>query len=410
VRICLLSYRGNPYSGGQGIYVHYLSRELVRLGHEVEVYSGPPYPELADGVQLTKIKSLNLYEMDGAHPFHVPEVFHPLNLYEVTAAKAGLFPEPFTFSMRAFNRLKAEWPRKRFDVIHDNQSLAYGLLLMKRLGVPVVATLHHPIPIDRNAELAEMEGVIAKLRLLGWYSFTGMQGSVARRLERMITVSQSSLEESVRAFSIDPSRMRVVYNGVDCDMFRPMEVPDRVPESVIVTTSGNMAVKGLRYLLEAAAELRRHRPIRVTVVGNDDPASGGPRLAAKLGLSDIVSFTGRVETSELVHQYASHDVAVVPSLYEGFGLPAAEAMACGLPVVATSAGALPEVVGPDGECGLLVPPADPGALARAIERLLDDGRLRLQMGVAARKRVVRNFTWRQAACRTVEVYQELRQC
>lgn len=411
MKICLLTYRGNPFSGGQGVYVHYLSRELVRLGHEVEVYSGPPYPFLADGVRLNRVKSLNLFEWDGVHhPFRVPDVFHPWNLYEIFAVKAGHFPEPLTFSLRAFQQLKREWNKKRFDVIHDNQSLGYGLLLMKGLGAPVLATVHHPIPIDRDREIAQSRSVLHRINLLRWYSFTGMQGIVARRLQRLITVSNSSRDDIVRTFGIRPERLNIVYNGVDCDLFRPLEVPDAIPDGVIVTTSSNLAVKGFRYLLEAVALLKQRRPIRLTVVGNDDPESDGCKLVRRMGLDDAVRFTGRLDVFDLVREYARHKVAVVPSLYEGFGLPAAEAMACGLPVVSTTAGGLPEVVGRDGEAGLMVPPADPAALAAAMERLLDNDTLRLQMGIAARKRVERNFTWRNAACKTVQVYEELRNC
>ncbi len=410
MRVCLLSYRGNPFAGGQGVYVHYLSRELVRLGHEVDVFAGPPYPVVVDEVGLHRVKSLNLYEMNGRHPFRFPDLLHPLNIYEVVAVKAGLFPEPFTFSIRAYGRLRRDWGDRRYDVIHDNQSLGYGLLPMRGLGVPVVATLHHPIPIDRNAEIAQTKSALARLRLLRWYSFTVMQGIVARRLDRVITVSESSAAAAMRFFRIPEQRLRVVHNGVDCDVFVPCENAQRPPNSIIVTTSSDMAVKGLRYLLEAIAILRARMPVCLTVVGNDDPDSGGPRLAHRYGVEDAVRFTGRVETASLAGHYARAAVAVVPSLFEGFGLPAAEAMSCGLPVVASTGGALPEVVGRNGECGLLVPPGDARALASALERLLSDESLRRRMGMAGRRRVLENFSWREAARRTVAVYEEARRC
>jgi len=407
LRICLLSYRGNPYSGGQGIYIFYLSRALQDLGHEVHVLAGPPYPDIVEGVHLHKLESLNLYESELSSWEDILRIRSPLKLYEYLAVCLGTFPEPFTFSIRAYNRLRGLMPNYKFDVVHDNQCLAYGLLLMKRLKIPVVATIHHPIPIDREIEFSLAKNLWDKFRLMRFFSFLGMQYQVSPRLDRVITVSNSSAKDINRIFKVPDSALRVIHNGIDTDLFNCDGNAPKEPNSLIMVSSGGGHTKGVPYLLKALELLRREVNVKLTIVGNNHPENEQVKLVKENGLDDIVTFTGGIEREELARRYARAEIAVAPSLYEGFGLPTAEAMACQLPVVAARAGALPEVMGKDGETGILVPPADSDKLAAAIKRLLDDEPLRKRMGEAGRKRVEENFNWKHAAKKTVEVYEEL---
>ena len=407
MRICLLSYRGNPYSGGQGVYIHYLSKELRDLGHDVHVMAGPPYPEVVDGVTVHRLESLNLYESQNTFWQDLSRVRNPLRFYEFLMVCLGTFPELLTFSIRACNRIRALQPRLNFDIIHDNQCLAYGMLLMKRLRIPVVATIHHPIPIDRQIELAQAKSLWDSWRLRRWFSFVGMQGRVSRRLDRVITVSRTSAEDIQRLFKVPEGLLRVVLNGVDVDSFRGDGRIPREPNRLIMVSSGNGHTKGLPHLLKALVMLRHEADVRLTVVGNGDPEAEPATLVREYGLQDGVSFTGKVTREELARLYATAEIAVVPSLHEGFGFPAAEAMSSRLPIVSTKAGALPEVVGEDGSAGILVPPGDADALAAALKGLLGDKQLGKKMGEAGRRRVVENFSWRQAARQTVQVYEEL---
>lgn len=410
MRICLLSYRGNPYCGGQGIYIYYLSRALRDLGHEVEVMSGPPYPEVAGGIKLHRLNSLNLYETEDSVWAILSRMNDLINLYELMSVCTGVFPEPLTFSLRAYRRIRRLLPETRFDIIHDNQCLGYGLLLLKRMGIPVVATIHHPIPIDRQLAIAQARHFWQKLIVRRWYAFCGMQGRVARRLERVITVSQNSARSIEKAHGVSLSRMTVVHNGIDTDLFRKSNGVPKEPNSLVLVNSGEQSVKGVPYLFQALRLLKDGNNIRLTVVGSPVPDGQYLKLIRQYGIEDMVTFTGRVDPEELVKHYSVAEMCVVPSLYEGFGLPAAEAMSCGLPVVSTTGGALPEVIGRDGEAGLLVPPAQPEALASAIRTLLNDASLRRKMGEAGRKRVEREFTWRRAAEKTIDVYQEVMGC
>lgn len=409
LRICLLSYRGNPYSGGQGIYIHYLSRELQEMGHDVHVVSGPPYPEVVEGITVHKLESLNLYDTPVTSWAAIARINTPLRFFEFLAVSLGTFPEPLTFSIRAYHRIRSLMAKQPFDIIHDNQCLGYGLLPMKRLGVPVVATIHHPIHIDRAIELAQAKDRWDRFRIRRWFSFLPMQEWVSNRLDRIMTVSRSAAGEIREMFGVPEESLRVVFNGVDVDYFGNNGHVPREPNRLIMVSSGNGRTKGLPHLLEAVRHLRDEVPLSLTVVGNNDPDAEPARLIRQLGLGDIVTLTGRIERQELADLYSASEIAVVPSLHEGFGFPAAEAMSSRLPVISTTAGALPEVVGEDGHAGLLIPPGDSTALATALRRLLGDEALRRRMGERGRKRAVDLFSWRQAARNTVGVYEELLQ-
>ena len=403
LRIALLTYRGNPLSGGQGVYVRYLSRALVELGHQVEVFSGQPYPVLDQGVGLTEVPSLDLYRADD--PFRRPrrsEFRDWIDVLEYSLMCTAAFPEPLTFSLRAARELRGR--ASEFDVVHDNQCLAYGILdIAKRL--PTVATLHHPVTIDHRLD-RQNASFGRRLALARWYAFTRMQQRVAPRLPHIITASISGGNDACAELGVDPNDVTVVHNGVDTELFRPLTDVERVPGRLITTTSADVALKGLVYLIEALAKLRTEVDAHLVVVGR--PRAGGRVLAAieHFGMSDHVRFESDVDNLRLIQLYAESEVAIVPSLYEGFSLPAAEAMSAGVPVVATTGGALPEVVGTDRRCGVLVPPRDAGALATAVKVLLQDPHERERMGAAGRERVLEMFTWQRTAQRTVEVYRK----
>jgi len=414
VRICLLSYRGWVYCGGQGVYVYYLSRALQRLGHEVHVIVGPPYPNVELGIGVHQIETSSRYVGD-ADPSYTSSgssfssLLSPISLYERVAARLGVFPEPFTFSLRAYRRLRHLQSQCKFDIIHDNQCLGYGLLLMKRLGIPVIATVHHPLPIDKQAFVEQAANFRERFMWRRLYSFTGMQDRVVRRLDRIIAVSAASAEQTRQTYGIDEDRLRIVYNGVDTDSFSRQDGVEKEPNSLIMVGRTEDRKKGILFLLKALQLLKDEVDVKLTIVDDKPPGVVyAPRLIREYGLDGRVVFTGRINVEELVRRYSAAEVAVVPSVYEGFGFPAAEAMACEVPVIATRGGALPEVVGEDGETGVLVPPQDPHALAGAIKRLLADGELRRRLGKSGRERIVRHFTWEEAARKTLEVYEEVR--
>jgi glycosyltransferase involved in cell wall biosynthesis len=407
LRIALLTYRGKPHVGGQGIYTRHLASALVDLGHHVEVFSGQPYPEIREDIALHRLPSLDIY--NDYFPMRMPGVWELKSLAdfaEVTSFSFGTFPEPLAFTVRAY---QAIGPRRAdFDLVHDNQSLGWGLLALKRAGFPVIATIHHPITVDRRLEMEHAQSSYQRLTLRRWYAFTRMQTRVARRLARVITVSENSFADIHRDHEVPTERMHIVPVGVDPALFRPIESVTRRPGHLITTASADVAMKGLTYLLEAVAKLRTERPeVHLTVIGRKKEGGRSAATIDRLGLTDVVEFVSGVPDTRIVELYSEAVMAVVPSLYEGFSLPAIEAMSCGVPVVATTGGALPEVVGADGETALLVPPGDSEALAARIADALDDEALRNRVGAAGRQRVMDQWTWRNTAERTVEQYRVL---
>lgn len=400
--IALLGYRSQPFGGGQGIYLKYLSKALVEAGHRVDVISGPPYPHLDPRVRLIKLPSLDLFE-NGLQSLRPRHLLSYTDTVEWLSKLTGGFAEPYTFGRRALKYLRRHG--HEYDLIHDNQSLSYGMLALQAQGLPLVTTVHHPITNDLRLALDAAAGPGERLLVRRWHSFLTMQTRVARRLQHVITVSECSRRDIARDFGRPPEQVNVVYNGIDTMTFQPLPHVEREPLLIMATASADAPLKGLRYLLLAFAELRQqHAGLELLLVSRPQPGGKTETLIDQLGLRPAITVVSQISTEALVAHYARATVAVVPSLYEGFGLPAGEAMACGVPVVSTDAGALPEIVG---DAGLLVPAASASALAQAIDALLRDPARRSALGIAARQRIVDTFSWDVCARDMVAYYREV---
>jgi glycosyltransferase involved in cell wall biosynthesis len=398
LRIALVSYRSRPHVGGQGIYLRHLSRELAALGHHVEVFSGQPYPELEPGPVLRPLPSLDLYREPD--PFRTPrlsEFRDWIDVLEFAWMRTGAFPEPFTFSLRARRSLLGR--AGDFDLVHDNQVLAYGLLALRKAGLPLVTSIHHPISVDRRIELAAARG-LSRLSKRRWYSFVRMQARVARRCGTILTASRSSAADICADFGVTESQVRVIPLGVDTRLFHPRPAP-RVPGRLIAVASADSPIKGVATLLRAFGKLATERDVQLVVVGKPRPGGPTDRLAAELALGDKVRFMNGISDAELAELAASAQIAVVPSLYEGFSLPAVEHMASATPLVVSRTGALPEVVG---GTAVLVAPGDAEDLAAALRGLLDSPQRRAELGQAAWRRVQERFAWPAVARATVAEY------
>ncbi|MFV0257882.1 MAG: glycosyltransferase family 4 protein [Acidimicrobiales bacterium] len=405
LRLAYLSYRSKPTVGGQGVYTRHLTKALADLGHQVEVFSGQPYPDLDDRVRLHRLPSLDIFNDHFPGRFPAFWEIHSLADYlEVSTYSLGMFPEPLAFSVRAWQALRAR--RGAFDVVHDNQCLGYGILGIDRI-LPTLVTLHHPITVDRRLELEAAPNRWKRWSTRRWYGFVAMQGRVARRMPRILVVSENSMADIERDMGVSPEAMRLVHVGVDPDLFRPLPGIERIPGRLITTASADVEMKGLRFLLEALAKLRTERDVSLTVIGRPKEGGRSHELIERLGLTGVVNFVTGVPDQEIVERYAGSTMAVVPSLYEGFSLPAVEAMATGTPLVATTGGALPEVTGTDGDTVLQCEPGNAEALTAAIRRGLDHPDLRARVGAAGRERVIARYTWERAAIRTAEQYREV---
>ncbi|MFA5707720.1 glycosyltransferase family 4 protein [Mycolicibacterium sp.] len=407
MRIALLSYRSKTHCGGQGVYVRHLSRGLVELGHHVEVFSGQPYPDGLDPrVTLRKVPSLDLYREPD--PFRVPrpsELRTSIDLLELATMWTAGFPEPRTFGLRAA-RLLAERqrdPENRFDIVHDNQSLGTGLLKIAGSGLPVVATVHHPITRDRVLDLAAARWWRKPL-VHRWYGFAEMQKRVAKQIPDLLTVSSTSAADIAEDFGVRPDQLRVVPLGVDTEVFAPTLEP-RVPGRIIAIASADVPLKGVSNLLQAVAKLRTERDVELQLVAKLESNGPTQKQIAELGIADIVHISSGVSDEELAGLLASAEIACIPSLYEGFSLPAVEAMASGTPIVASRAGALPEVLGTQGACAELVTPGDVEELTATLGRLLDSPERRYEIGIAGRQRALDVYSWESVAAQTVAVYE-----
>ncbi len=407
MRIALLTYRGNMFCGGQGIYAAYLAREFARAGHDVHVIAGPPLPEVEPGIPVHEISNDNVFASDIADAFDPERPFsllRPLSLWELGVSRFGVFPEMQTFGIRLMRRWRQLQERYKFDIVFDNQCLSWGLLGIRAMGTPVVSVIHHPLHIDREADYSIDPRLVKKIKRTLYFPLF-MQQQVAPRLDRIVTVSQASAAEIERYFGIPRKEVPVVYNGTDTELFRPIEGVQKDADMLFVGRTEDRK-KGIGTMFEALSMLPEH--ITLKVVDGRIPEDGlVPRLIAKYGLHDRVKIVDRMlSVEELVHQYSTAKVAIVPSFFEGFGFPASEAMACGLAVVANAAGALPEVVGTDGHAGRLVPQRDARAMADAMADVLSHPEKTAAMGRAARTRVERVFQWSEAAAGLVEVFED----
>ena len=398
------------YSGGQGVYLHYVTRELARMDHEVHVIAGVPYPDVSSQVRMHRLKTFSFWSYldnfsEYAYRTHPLLFFHPLNLFEFATTRWTLTSLLNMFSLRAYHKVnELEREFGPFDLVHDNQTLGYGVWLLKARGLPVVANIHHPLAIDRKNALDQAKSVGAKISRIVWYPWL-MQRWVAPRLDRIITGSEASADSVVEAFGFPRDHIRTIHDGVETEVFRPIDGIARKPNSILFVGNSEDRNKGILYLLRALRRLRGEVPFHLTVVHR--PGSrGAPRLIQQLGLHGRVTFLEQLSADELVFQYNRHQLLVSPSLYEGFGLPAAEAQACGTPVVATTAGALREIV-EDGETGITVPPGQVEPLAEAIRTLLEDPKRCREMGEAGARRIRERFNWRRTAEETFALYQEV---
>jgi glycosyltransferase involved in cell wall biosynthesis len=412
LRICFVAYRGNMRCGGQGVYLWFLARELARQGHRVDVFVGPPYPDpMPFARSVTRLKNEQFwgrwFAADAAAMLPQPNpltLFGPLNFYELMGSYFGFLPEPFAFSVRAFravaDRLRAG---ERYDIVHDIQCLGYGILALRALGLPLVSTVHHPLTVDRRASFVRDETFRDALGTMTFYPI-GMQSYVARRTERLFTSSRVSARQISRDFGVAPEQLRMVANGVDTDLYRPDPAVARAPNEILCVGRAGDPNKGIKTLIEALALLPPE--VRLTLVDEDTPDNTGRKRARELGCEDRLNLVGRVSTEALVELYRRVALVAVPSRYEGFGLPAVEAMACGTPVVACRSGALPEVLDVGGG-GILVERDDPKSLAEGIRRLLGDPALRAELGGRGRDRVVAAYAWPRIAEATAAVYAEV---
>ena len=403
MKVGLLSYRSHPYSGGQGIYIKHLSRALNSLGHDVSVLSGPPYPELDDNVELIKIPSLGLFESgERLEAFRLSFLWNPIDFYEWITVMTGGFPEPYTYGKRVIKKLKES--NFKFDVLLDNQSLSDSLLEIQE-NHPLAVTIHHPITKDHRLEMESATSWKEKLSSSRWHNFLPMQKRVAPQLNHIICVSQPSKEDVISEFNVDENKITVIPNGIDIDTFKPSLVAKTLGFRIVTTASADIPLKGLRHLILALPRVMDEFPLTsLVVIGKSPEKSNLDKLIDDLDLQDKITFKSGISELEIVKIYHDSDIAVIPSLYEGFGFGAGEAMACGVPLISTDSGGLKQVIG---DAALKISPGSVKEIEDGIFKLFNEEETRKELSIKGRKRMEELFDWKIAASTYIDVFKTL---
>ena len=403
MKVGLLSYRSHPYSGGQGIYIKHLSKALKNLGHEVSVLSGPPYPELDSGVNLIKIPSLGLFESgDRLKAFRLRFLWSPIDLYEWITVMTGGFPEPYTYGKRVLKRLKEN--NLKLDVLLDNQSLSSSLLEIQE-HYPLAVTIHHPITKDHKLEMQNAINWKERLSSSRWHNFLPMQKKVAPQLNNIICVSQPSKEDVISEFKVDEKKITVIPNGIDIGIFKPSSIKKSLSFRIVTTASADIPLKGLKHLILALPRVIRQFPLTsLTVIGKSPEKSNLNKLIDDLVLEDKITFRSGISEKEIVKTYHDSDIAVIPSLYEGFGFGAGEAMACGVPLISTDSGGLKQVIG---DAALKIKPGSVSEIEEGILKLFTEEKIRQELAEKGRERMEEFFDWRISASAYIEVFKKI---
>lgn len=390
LKILILSYRSAPFGGGQGIYVKDLSQALVNLGHEVTVFSGPPYPELDKKIVLIQSPGLNLFETFNFKDRFFKFINHKdkttSDFYEFFSVLFGGFPEMRTFGVRA----KKHVLKNKYDLVIDNQSVSYGMEYIQIL-TPLIEVIHHPITMDLKYELSTSNNLIYRFSRHRWYSFLRMQKKVAPLLKNILTPSNNSKKDISKEFHVKPENISVIHNAVDSNIFRPYPEIKNLPQRLITTASADVPLKGLDFSLYALADLSKEfQDIELLVIGTLRKGGHTDRLIKKLNLNDRVTFKTGITKDEIAQEYAKSSVAIVSSLYEGFGYPVAEAMSCSIPLIATDVASIPEITD---NFAILIPPKDSDAIRDSIRKILLEPDLYNKVAAKGRLHIKNKFNW-----------------
>ena len=390
LKIGILSYRSAPFGGGQGIYVRDISQALLSLGHSVDVISGDPYPQLSPNVKLIKLPGLNLFETFNFKDRLKKFLNNPkslANIQEFISTLFGGFPEMRSFGKRVDKFLL---DNNEYDIIIDNQSLSYGILSIQK-RFPLIEIIHHPITMDLKHDLEANNKFLYRLSRKRWYSFLNMQKKVAPNIRKIITPSTNSKKDIVRDFKCNESNISVIHNGLDTNIFKPYENITRDKYRLISTASADTPLKGLSYTLRAISKLKNGgMDINLLVIGKMKKDGHTARLIKKLGISNNVTFKTNLTKEEISIEYARSSIAIVSSLYEGFGYPVIEAMSCAIPLIAANTSSIPELVGGH---ATLIEPKDSDSLVDSIKHVIGNYDDYDSMARKGRKHVIRHFNW-----------------
>lgn len=391
LKIAILSYRSAPFGGGQGVYVHDISKALTERGHKVDIISGPPYPKVPEGVNLIKLPGLDLFQTfsftERIKIFKNKKKKNILDYFEFCSVLLGGFPEMKTFGHRCHNYLIQNTD---YDAVIDNQSLSYGMLEIQKM-FPFIEIIHHPITKDYKHDLLANNKLLYRFSRYRWYSFLNMQKRVAPKIKNIITPSSNSSQDIAKDFRCNEGNITVIHNGLDVNIFIPYEDIKRDPLKLITTASADVPLKGLDYTLTALSILKNEfQNMNLTVIGKLKKDGHTSRLIERLGISDSIVFKTNLTKKEIAEEYAKSSVAIVSSLYEGFGYPVIEAMSCSTPLIAANTSSIPELIG---NYATLIPPKDSTSLANSIKLIINNYDKYKSISNKGRDHIIKKFNW-----------------
>ena len=383
----------------QATYVHDINRHLVRRGNQVTVVTpgdrSLPAEDRFDGVDVVRF------------PMELPSDLTYGRVAQGRVSLLGRFARVAVMAhyIQAQYRATVSVARERgAEVLHAHWAIPTGppaVFAARRIEIPSVITMH-----GGDVYVNPEQGYDFPTR---WYVRPPLRWTLSHA-NALTAITEDCRQHALRAGAPDRS-IRLIFNGTDLRRFSPAPngtgVDPRFGPQMIFACRQLFPRKGIRFLVEAVARLKPRFPqLKLVLAGDGFERPALVKLAEKLGIGDDVTFLGWVPNVTLPQYYRAAAISVIPSLEEGFGIPAAEAMGCEVPVVASDAGGLPEVV-EHGVTGLVVPRGDTPALAEAIGSLLEDPERRRRMGIAGRERALRLFDWDRSAEQFERLYLEV---
>ena len=402
LKIAFLSYRSDPFSGGQGIYLKNLCEALVKRNHDITIFSGSPLPDVPKNIRLIKVETPGYFET-----FSFRErlkIFKEQNksrmdYFDFFETCTGTFTEPIFFGERlSLNKVFAE-EAHTFDIFHDNQSLSnYPKIINKRL----VTTLHHPIQIDRDIDLDNEKDFFMRLAIRRWYSFLSFQKRNIKNIKAVISPSESSKLDIQKYFNCPEEKIKVIWNGIDLSDHQ-FNIKEGHTNNLVTIISSDVPMKNLKTIIKAVALVRNDVPdIKLTIIG--DLREENEKLIKNLDLQRNINFKNKLSRSDLIETLNNSDSGFSGSLYEGFGFPLVEMISSGLPVITSNKGSLPELAS---DAGLIFEATSSSDLADKIKNLIKQNDLRQKLINNARNRRDDFFGWDEYAKRLEIVYQNI---
>ena len=402
LKIALLSYRSDPFSGGQGIYIKNISEALHNRGHEITIFSGNPLPEVNKAIKVVRIETPGFFEtFDSLERLKIFTSLEKnrLNVMDFFETFTGTFTEPVFFGERLVKNKYFQETVDEFDIFHDNQSISnYPETILKKL----VTTLHHPIHVDKEIDLTSEKSFLKRLSIKRWYSFLNFQKKNLKAVKKVISPSLSSKNDICRYFDYPSKNISVIWNGINLDDCK-FHQRESFNANFVTIISADVPMKNLKTVLKALYLLKQDGlNAKLTIIG--DLREDNNKLIERLGLTKEITYKSKLPRKQLIQSLNNADIGIAPSKYEGFGFPLVEMIATGLPVIVSDKASLPELAG---NAGLIFNSSDSNDLKEKMKELIENAALRNKVAENSKLRRDDFFGWDEYAKKLEDLYKEI---